>query len=148
MVKVISPEIKLTGSDNAIKKPRVFLQIKYTVELSFQDKVLMDNGISFLEYVELLGFDPDREITNDYPYNDLDQMIVPFQTLNEDSTIQKRLEGAGEADFPITVGRVRTVRFLEEDLQEDTTGKGTNNIVCRVSILLGSTKTAKEPVII
>lgn len=148
MVKVISPKIKLTGSDNAIKKPRVFLQIEYTVELSFQDKVLMDNGISFLEYVELLGFDPDREITNDYPYNDLDQMIVPFQTLNEDPTIQQRLKGAGEADFPITVGRVRKVRFLEEDLQEDTTGKGTNNIVCRVSILLGSTKTAEESVII
>ena len=148
MVKVISPEITLIGNDNTTPKPRVFLQIEYTVELSFQDKVLMDNGISFLEYVELLGFDPEREITNDYPYNDLDQMIVPFQTLNEDPTIQKRLEGTGAANFPITVKRVRNVRFLEEDLQEDATGKGTNEIVCRVSILLGSTGTAARPVII
>ena len=148
MVKVISPEITLRGNDNTTPKPRVFLQIEYTVELSFQDKVLMDNGISFLEYVELLGFDPEREITNDYPYNDLDQMIVPFQTLNEDSTIQQRLKGTGEANFPITVKRVRKVRFLEEDLQEDATGKGTNEIVCRVSILLGSTGTAEKSVII
>jgi hypothetical protein len=73
-------------------------------------------------------------------------MIVPFQTLNEDPTIQQKLQGTGEANFPITVKRVRKVRFLEEDLKEDTTSD--NEIVCRVSILLGSIGTSDVPVII
>jgi hypothetical protein len=141
-----SPNIIKTGDDSSTGEVRVFLQISYTVELSFQDKLLIDSGMQFVEYIELLGFDKEREITNDYPYNSLDQIVHPIQRLNDDPNVKTAIQNAQQADFPIRVDRERNIRILRKFLKEDPTGD--NEIVCKVSIFLGAIEIAKNPVLI
>ena len=143
-----SPKIIKTGdaTDPITGEVRVFLQISYTVELSFEDKSLIDSGIQFIEYIELLGFDQERQITNDYPYSSLDQIVHPIQILNDDPRVKTAIQNAKQADFPIKVDRERNIRVLRKFLKEDPTGD--NEIVCKVSIFLGAIEIAKNPVLI